>query len=227
MTYTDHDKDILARTIFGEAEVGDVDDATAIANVVMNRARYPNWPDSPARVCQQPWQFSCWNAGDPQRPRIEAVTADTPWFRECRRIAAAALDGTLGDQTGGATHYWATYIPEPKWARGKVPCYVNDYGRYSHRFYNDIDTPPPQTAAQALDQARPLSATRTVKGAQVALGGGVTLAGAVEYAQQLRGVLPLVDQLRSYSHWVVLAIAAAGIAYMVWARLDDRAKGMR
>lgn len=225
--YTEHDLDIMTRTLVGEAEFKDIDDAQAIANVIVNRIRLPNWPDSAAEVCLQPWQFSCWNKADPQRSRILAMDKGNSWFLSCLGIARQALDGTLVDQTGRATHYWATYIQEPRWAKGKTPSYSNTAGKYTHHFYNDIDTPPPASAAQALDQARPLAETRTVKGAQAALGGGAVIAGVMEAAQQARDVLPVLDSLRAWSPWLVLAVAGAGIAYMVWARLDDRRQGLR
>lgn len=225
--YTDRDLDILTRTLVGEAEVKDIDDAQAIANVIVNRMRLPNWPNSAVDVCLQPLQFSCWNKTDPQRARILAMDKSNPWFLSCLAIARQALNGALTDHTNRATHYWATYIKEPPWARGKIPCYSNTAGRYVHHFYNDIDTPPPETAAQALDQARPLSETRTVKGAQVALGGGAVVATAMEAANQVRDVLPIIDSIRQYSPWLVLAAVAVGVAIMVWARIDDRAQGLR
>ncbi|MBR9970803.1 cell wall hydrolase [Magnetospirillum sulfuroxidans] len=226
-SYTDRDLDILTRTLVGEAEVKDSDDAQAIANVIVNRMRLPNWPDSAAEVCLQPHQFSCWNNADPQRARILAMDKSNPWFLSCLGIARQALDGALADQTHRATHYWATYIKEPKWAKGKTPCYSNTAGRYVHHFYNDIDTPPPVSAGEALDQVRPLAQTRTVQGAQVALGGGAIVATAMEAANQVRDVLPILDTIRQYSPWLVLAAMAIGIGIMVWARIDDRAQGLR
>ncbi|MCA1908779.1 MAG: cell wall hydrolase, partial [Magnetospirillum sp.] len=215
------------RTLAGEAEAKDRDDMECIAAVIVNRMNLPNWPGSAAQVCQQPWQFSCWNVGDPGRARILALAKTDPLYLECREVAAAALEGRLPDRTNRATHYYASYITMPAWAKGKTPSYSNTAGKYTHHFFNDIDTPPPASPAQALDQARPLAQTRTVKGAQAALGGGAVIAGAMEIAQQARDVLPVLDSLRAWSPWLVLAVAGAGIAYMVWARLDDRRQGLR
>lgn len=229
--YSAHDHDILARTIRGEAEIGDLDDARAIASVVMNRVRHSLWPDTPAAVCKQPKQFSCWNDGDPQRSLIETVTLGEAWFRECAKVAADALSGTLPDQTKGATHYWATYIKEPKWAKGHVPCYVNTFGRYRHQFYNDIDTPAPKSAAEALNQARPLSGTRTARGAQLAAGGTV-MGGAMEAMREIdlpsiKGSLIEIMPYLPYAKWGLLAVALIGIAITAYARWDDRRRGMR
>jgi len=234
MKYTDHDLDILARTLYGEAEAHDIDDARAIACVVVNRMRWPNWPDTAAEVCLQPWQFSCWNPNDPGRARILAATEADPWFDQCRRIAQQALAGDLPDHTNGATHYYASYVKTPKWAKGHEPSYVNTYGRYQHLYFNDIDTPPPSSAAAALDQARPLASTRTVRGAQIAAGGTV-LGGIVEAVREVdlgmlaevKGVLAGLLPYAPYVKWALIALTLVGIAATVYARWDDRRQGVR
>jgi hypothetical protein len=222
-----NDLDTLARTLYGEAEVGDVDDAKAIAAVVLNRVRYPNWPNKISAVCLQAWQFSCWNANNPRRQHLLDVDLNSsPWLRECHDIAKMAIDGKLTDITKGSTHYWATYIKEPKWAKGKVPVFETPAGRYNHLFYNDIDTKPPQTAAEALDQVRPVAATRTAVGAQVS-GASVTLAGAADIVTQTQDqISPLVHYGEIFK-WAFLALALAGIAVTVYARFSDRQDGIR
>lgn len=218
----DDDINIFARTLYGEAEADDVDDAEAIAAVVMNRVRWKNWPKTAGEVCLQPFQFSCWNPGDPNRARILAADVKSPWFTTCRAIAVRALSGQLEDKTNGATHYYASYIPTPRWARGKTPSYVNTYGRYQHLFFNDIDTPPPTSAREALDQGRPLSESRTIKGAQVA--GASTI--AVALSEAATGIQPLVPYLDSLK-WVFIALMLVGIGITVYARLSDRERGLR
>jgi hypothetical protein len=229
MRLTD-DVDVLARTLYGEAEAWDREDAEAIAAVVMNRVRWANWPNTAAAVCQQAWQFSCWNPGDPNRSRILAVNAGEAWFEECRAIAQRAVNGDLADITGGATHYIADYIKAPRWAKGHQPCFVSGAGRYKHLFFNDIDTPPPATAKDALDQARPLSATRTVKGA-VAAGtaavGSVAVQPLVDAVQAAAPLLPIVQDLARAAPWVLAAIVVAAAIWIGWARWDDRNKGLR
>lgn len=110
------DVDTLARTIYGEAR-GESDAAKqGVASVVMNRLQfgsYGGWPSSVAAICTQPYQFSCWLANDPNLSVIENVDASDPVFQDCLDIAQAAIDGTLGDNTGGATFYHDTSIKEP------------------------------------------------------------------------------------------------------------------
>ncbi len=75
-----------------------------------------------------------------------------------------------------------------------------------------------------------LSESRTMKGAGAA--GMATIGAAgVEVAQQILAeaqgaVLPLLPYL-DMLHWLFIALALAGIAVTVWARLDDWRKGRR
>lgn len=136
-----HAADILARTLYGEARGEPVRGKEAVAAVVMNRVRRARaaggtywWGGTVEEVCRRPWQFSCWNAGDPNRTKITTVAADNKVFQTCQRIARRALAGTLADPTGGATHYHAK-AANPPWARGKAPS--AEIG--GHLFYSDIE----------------------------------------------------------------------------------------
>lgn len=124
--------DILARTLWGEARGEGTGGMYAVACVVLNRAARPGWwGNSIASVCQAPAQFSCWNASDPNRAKLLAVTAADPQFAAAQKIAAAATQGTLLDITEGADHYYAAAIPAPAWAKGRTP--TIQIGR--HLFY--------------------------------------------------------------------------------------------
>jgi N-acetylmuramoyl-L-alanine amidase len=144
-----NDVDILARTLYGEAEPGDEADAIAIAWVVKNRMALRNWPDTAAKVCLQPKQFSCWNpepVGFPARLMKMKVddTKAGQWFAFCVETAEKVLAGEIPDPTKRATHYYATWLRKPPaWARGKSPTYSTPAGRFTHLFFNDIDTPAP------------------------------------------------------------------------------------
>lgn len=221
---TKRDLDILARTLYGEAEGNNIADAKAIAAVIVNRTRFPNWPNRIAAVCLQAWQFSCWNQSDPNRERI--LNAHGDWYDTCTKIAGEAISGEMADPTNGATHYYETGIKAPKWAKKHSACHeVRHRGGTAHLFYNDIDTPPPETARQALDQVRSFGQTRQVKGAQVAAGATV-LGAAAEAVNQLQPAFPLLQQLALYAPLVLAIITLAGIGWMVWARYDQRRRGI-
>jgi N-acetylmuramoyl-L-alanine amidase len=132
--------DTLARTIYGEARGEGVRGMEAVAAVVLNRAalaasgRIRWWGRTVEDVCRHPWQFSCWNPGDPNRAVLLAVQAGDPVFDIALRVARRALAGALQDPTDGATHYHARSV-FPSWADGRSPSAVIG----NHVFYNDID----------------------------------------------------------------------------------------
>lgn len=131
---------ILARTLWGEARGEAVRGQEAVAAVILNRVAVARrrggwwWGSDVAAVCRKPWQFSCWNAKDPNRAKLLAVTEADPAFAACLRIARRAMAGTIADPTGGATHYH-TLDTHPAWATGRVPC--AQIG--NHLFYKDVE----------------------------------------------------------------------------------------
>lgn len=110
--------DVLARTIWGEARGDGTAGMEAVAAVVMNRVRSRRYPSTVEKVCLQPYQFSAWLPGDPNRQKMLDVTLADPLFKQARGIAALAISGQLRDPTGGALHYYADYIKPPYWAAG-------------------------------------------------------------------------------------------------------------
>lgn len=79
-------------------------------------------------------------------------------------------------------------------------------------------------------QAQSLQKTRTVKGGQAATAATAGM-GALEAVQQtidpardaLLGIAPYIDAAK----WALLAVTLIGIGVMLWARIDDRRKGLR
>jgi len=133
--------DILARTLWGEARGEKVRGIEAVAALVMNRVKRAQdrggrhwWGNSIPQVCLKPWQFSCWNPGDPNRVKLERVTQEDRAFRICLRVARRAAAGVLDDPTLGATHYH-THAVTPPWARGRAPSAIIG----NHLFYNDVE----------------------------------------------------------------------------------------
>ncbi len=140
MTSRRETTDILARTIYGEARGETLRGKEAVAAVVLNRVARTEergrywWGGDIAEVCTKPWQFSCWNPGDPNREKILAAQPGTKAFNCCRRIARRAVAGALKDPTGGATHYHHKAL-NPPWAKGRAPsAEIGD-----HLFYNDVE----------------------------------------------------------------------------------------
>ncbi|MCA1971808.1 MAG: cell wall hydrolase [Caenispirillum sp.] len=139
------DIDTLARTLYGEARGEGQIGMIAVAHVVLNRVKRPGWwtrergdgipDDTIAAGCRDPWQFSCWNANDPNRDKLLAVDLNDPVFHRCYFVALGVVIAAQGfdDPTQGATHYHAAST-SPPWARGRVP--VVSIGR--HKFYTGI-----------------------------------------------------------------------------------------
>jgi spore germination cell wall hydrolase CwlJ-like protein len=112
--------EILALTLFGEAGGRPVRAMEGVASVVMARLRLGGpFGRGVAGVCRAPFQFGCWQPGDPRRARL-AELHGAEALGPCRRIAARALAGALPDPTGGATHYHDAALL-PRWALGRVP----------------------------------------------------------------------------------------------------------
>jgi N-acetylmuramoyl-L-alanine amidase len=124
MTVTEKDRDVLARTLWGEARgeslAGQIAVAWTIRNRVYDGKSESWWGEGYAGVCQKPYQFSCWNKNDPNYVYLSGAK-QIP-FREFAQAQIAAdqvMAGKVPDPTGGATHYYATTMPKPPaWAVG-------------------------------------------------------------------------------------------------------------
>jgi N-acetylmuramoyl-L-alanine amidase len=129
------DLSVMARTVFGEARGEPHEGRLAVAHVILNRVRVGGWwGASISEACLKRWQFSCWNPGDPNRPRLFQIELDDRDLLGCTRACVEALSGAP-DPTGGATHYHATNMPAPpRWVRGRTPDVV--IGR--HAFFRNI-----------------------------------------------------------------------------------------
>ena len=149
------DIDILigALTIHGEARGCTQDGRTAIAHCLLNRMKAKAWfgkdvtghaDHSMGAICLKAWQFSCWNASDPNSTMLETLQSDYRHAiqqKTCRAALKAlidALDGHAPDKTGGATHYLTTALHKsarcPAWAKGSTK--FIEIG--AHRFFAGI-----------------------------------------------------------------------------------------
>ena len=111
------DRDVLTRTLYGEAanetEAGQI----AVIHVMRNRLlRGPasRFGGTPAEVCQKPWQFSCWNPNDPQRARLLSLDPASATYQRLAAVVDKAW--AMQDSVAKADHYFASYIATPSWA---------------------------------------------------------------------------------------------------------------
>ncbi|KJZ41563.1 cell wall hydrolase [Pseudomonas fluorescens] len=140
MTETDKDRDILARTLWGEARGESLAGQIAVAWTIRNRVDDGKtkswWGEDYAGVCQKPYQFSCWNKSDPNFAYLSG-TKSIP-FRELAQAQIAAdqvMAGKVADPTGGATHYYAIAMKTPPAWSAKAKQTLKLGG---HVFFKDV-----------------------------------------------------------------------------------------
>lgn len=122
---------LLTLCAWGEARGEAVEGQLAVMHCVNNRVQDPRkrFGETHGDVILKPYQFSCFNANDPNYPKILALAERLPtalaaheqpvsqlWF-----LASGVLSEDLLDNTHGANHYFVAGIPVPKWAQGKEP----------------------------------------------------------------------------------------------------------
>jgi hypothetical protein len=125
--------EVLAGTAWGDNRAHGYQGLQSVMNVVMNRIAHPRWwGHDVLSVCLAPWQFSCWNADDPNRPQIMALTPADSEFALAFGLAKMATQWRLLDITDGADSYFdASMRYPPEWAARAV--HTCDIG--SQRFY--------------------------------------------------------------------------------------------
>jgi len=163
---------LLAITAYGEAASEGGEGMLAVLNVIRNRAQYLNefgdteiynLTSSPYHaVILKPYQFSMFNIGNPVRPIAERIANNFEAEVQANSNLALAynlsqmlLANAVDDNTGGATHYHATYV-SPSWA--KVFPVTGQIGR--HIFYASRTIAPPAilTAELISEEVVPLEA---------------------------------------------------------------------
>lgn len=117
---------LLALTLYGEARGEPIDGKRGVAWVVRNRrdaakawlakrgTKHPLFGDGTVGgVVLRPWQFSCWNKGDANLPKLleivqtNGASAGVGLWAVLRAVAAGVLTEPpeWPDPTYGATHY--------------------------------------------------------------------------------------------------------------------------
>jgi hypothetical protein len=137
--------DTLARTLWGMARSDGAPGMTAVGHVVLNRKqRQTYWGLSVEDVCRKPFQFSCWNRGQPGLAALLCVTPTDALFAQARGIALDLLtqdanpqlnvERVRTDPTGGATYFHHRALnPPPRWTQGLGVCARIG----NHIFYRD------------------------------------------------------------------------------------------
>ena len=116
----------MAVTIWGEARGGGEAAMRAVGHVIDNRSRAGLQSRYVTDTVSEAFQFSCWNAGDPNREAMMNVDSLRPDSQDHRmwlaakRLAEEILSGRSADPTGGALFYHTTAV-SPGWSAGIPP----------------------------------------------------------------------------------------------------------
>ena len=122
--------DCLARNVFYEAGVEDMEGKLVVAQVTHNRLEVGRWGETICEVVYAPAQFS-WTAIPGLAP------PSGPLWRESKRAAREFLAGARVPGLEQALFYHADYIEPPDWAANKQR--LAQVGR--HIFYKPRRTP--------------------------------------------------------------------------------------
>jgi len=157
---TPEERDIIVRTVLGEAAGESPEGRAAVIHVILNRARSDRFPGTPAEVATQGSdgrfaQFSAWNdAGSGGNSIPRTATPDDPSYREVDALLGQVLAGDIPDPTGGAVHYYSPAgMPggrQPYWWEDEMERQrggVTEIG--THRFISPAGTPAPQARGEA------------------------------------------------------------------------------
>ena len=125
------DRWYMAVTIWGEARGSGEQAMRLVAWVIRNRATDPGrrWPRTIPDVCTQPRQFSVWNPGDPNRPKLADPLAGPPVEDRAFLQALAIADEVLtapeeANPLPRVYWYHNRDLPPPKWTQGLTPLVV-------------------------------------------------------------------------------------------------------
>lgn len=123
---TPFDREIAARTVWGEARGESDGGKRAVVHVLLNRLATGRWKTL-AGVCMASKQFSCMNDGDPNRIKLFEASAED--LADC----FVAVDNPGDDPTFGAEYYYALTIQAPSWVAAMQCCGI--IGK--HVFYKE------------------------------------------------------------------------------------------
>ena len=117
---------IVAMTILGEARGEGYAGMYAVACVIQQRSKDKN--KTPAQVCLQRKQFSCWNKNDPNRKKLHLLlnTKEAYWAKQM----AIHISKLNSNYTKQSNHY-CHINTKPYWAKNKKPIII--IGK--HKFY--------------------------------------------------------------------------------------------
>lgn len=127
--FRDHDKRLLALTMWGEARSHGEKGMRAVGHVIMNRVNANKKKfggNTIEGVVKKDKQFSAWNEFDSNRKammnvmNLDSSSPDFKAWEKALKIADEIVSGRSKDPTGGALFYHTTGV-KPFWSKNKKP----------------------------------------------------------------------------------------------------------
>lgn len=132
VAYTSADENCLAKNIFYEAGVEDVNGKFAVAQVTLNRLKTGKWGKNLCKVVYAPAQFS-WT----KDARLRKLRPSGILWEESRQVAHTVLKANIRvPSLDKAQFYHTNYIKAPRWAKSLKP--IEQVGQ--HIFYPSISS---------------------------------------------------------------------------------------
>lgn len=101
------DRDVMIRTVLGEAAGEGMEGQAAVALVIRNRTDDERFPDTVGGVSLQPRQFSAWNGDGSGNRLISQYQPGDEAYDRAAYVVDAVMGGYVPDFTDGATHYYS------------------------------------------------------------------------------------------------------------------------
>lgn len=139
--YTERDRDLMVRTIIGEAANQGIEGMAAVALVIRNRMEDSRYPDTPGDVVLQDKQFSAWNRDGSGNALVQQYGPGTRAYDAAAYAADLVMMGQIPDFTGGAVNYYSPAgmqaLVEQGYQKNMIPGWLN-------RANNERDADPVQ-----------------------------------------------------------------------------------
>lgn len=174
--FSPSDRDMMIRTVIGEADDQPPVGQAAVAHVILNRVAKGEWGDSPSSVVLARGQFEPWQT---RARELIGIKPDSTRYQKVAGVVDDVLAGNTPDPTGGMTHFlqpdivrrrrggslpdWASgpglrigdhvfYAPEGRTATAQEPDYVSDWLPKKGRAAAAAPAPSPAAPAQAAPE---------------------------------------------------------------------------
>lgn len=126
------ERDLMIRTLIGEARGQPLTGQEAVVHVMLNRLKQGNYGKNMQQIIFAPWQFEPWMT---RKNELLSYPQNSPHYRSAEEVVNRVLSGAP-DPTNGATHF---LNPEVVLQRsGRLPAWARGEGTRigSHVFHN-------------------------------------------------------------------------------------------